>query len=100
MKFLLDSTVAIALMRREQAMQQRIRAHAPGEAAMSSVVAHELFFGAYRSSRTQANLSYIEDLQLPVLDFNWEDARRSGELRAQLAAAGTPIGPYDTLIAG
>ncbi|MDX2257997.1 MAG: type II toxin-antitoxin system VapC family toxin, partial [Hyphomicrobiaceae bacterium] len=28
------------------------------------------------------------------------DAKHAGELRAQLAAAGTPIGPYDILIAG
>lgn len=35
-----------------------------------------------------------------VLDFDREDARQAGELGAQLAAAGTPIGPYDLMIAG
>ena len=29
-----------------------------------------------------------------------EDARIAGEIRADLAARGTPIGPYDILIAG
>jgi tRNA(fMet)-specific endonuclease VapC len=35
-----------------------------------------------------------------VLEFDGEDARRAGEVRAFLAAKGTPIGPYDVLIAG
>jgi tRNA(fMet)-specific endonuclease VapC len=34
-----------------------------------------------------------------VLNFDAEDARESGDIRAALARAGTPIGPYDVLIA-
>jgi tRNA(fMet)-specific endonuclease VapC len=32
--------------------------------------------------------------------FSPEDARCSADVRAQLAMQGTPIGPYDVLIAG
>ena len=35
-----------------------------------------------------------------VLKFDKEDARQAGAIRAVLASKGTPIGPYDTLIAG
>ena len=35
-----------------------------------------------------------------MLDFDREDARQAGELRARWAAAGTPISAYDVLIAG
>ncbi|MFJ1260290.1 PIN domain-containing protein [Cupriavidus sp. CuC1] len=35
-----------------------------------------------------------------MLDFDREDARHAGELRAALAAVGTPTGPYDVLTAG
>jgi tRNA(fMet)-specific endonuclease VapC len=35
-----------------------------------------------------------------VLPLDLEDARHAGELRARLAARGTPIGAYDILIAG
>ena len=35
-----------------------------------------------------------------MIDFTVADARKAGEIRAVLAAAGTPIGPYDVLIAG
>jgi hypothetical protein len=31
--------------------------------------------------------------------FDLEDAREAGEIRAELEAKGTPIGPYDTRIA-
>jgi len=42
----------------------------------------------------------IDRLFFEILDFDPEDARHAGEVRAQLALAGTPIGPYDVLIAG
>ncbi len=37
---------------------------------------------------------------LTVVDFTSDDARMAGAIRADLARAGTPIGPYDVLIAG
>jgi tRNA(fMet)-specific endonuclease VapC len=35
-----------------------------------------------------------------LLDFDDEDARAAGQVRATLEKAGTPIGAYDLLIAG
>jgi tRNA(fMet)-specific endonuclease VapC len=78
----------------------RLRQHQPRDFAMPSIVAHELYFGAYKSRHAADNLRRVEALQFEVLDFDPEDARRAGEVRAQLALAGTPIGPYDVLIAG
>jgi tRNA(fMet)-specific endonuclease VapC len=42
----------------------------------------------------------VDRLQFEVLDFDKEDSRQAGETRAALAVKGTPIGPYDVLIAG
>ena len=39
-------------------------------------------------------------MSFQLVNFDNEDARCAGEIRATLAARGTPIGPYDTLIAG
>ena len=61
---------------------------------------HELYSGAYKSQRKQENLRRIERLRFGVLDFDREDARHAGEVRAALGAAGTIIGPCDVLIAG
>jgi tRNA(fMet)-specific endonuclease VapC len=63
-------------------------------------VAHELFYGAFKSRRRFENLALIDALEFVVLEFDREDARRSGEIRALLSAKGMPIGPYDVLIAG
>jgi tRNA(fMet)-specific endonuclease VapC len=68
--------------------------------AISAVVAHELFYGAFGSRRAAQNLALIDALQFSVLELDKEDARQAGAIRALLAAKGTPIGPYDVLIAG
>jgi tRNA(fMet)-specific endonuclease VapC len=68
--------------------------------AIPAIVAHELFYGASKSRRAARNLALIEALQFAVLEFDKEDARRAGAIRALLASKGTPIGPHDVLIAG
>ncbi|RQS21605.1 type II toxin-antitoxin system VapC family toxin [Burkholderia sp. Bp8992] len=57
-------------------------------------------YGAYKSQRAAANVARVEALQFEVVTFDVEDAQHAGEIRAYLTAAGTPIGPYDALIAG
>lgn len=100
MKYLLDSNALIALLKAHPGFLSRIRQHAPQDFAIPAIIAHELFYGAYKGQRTAENLARIEALKFEVLEFDREDARQAGELRAHLAAAGTPIGPYDVLIAG
>ncbi|MCP3023818.1 type II toxin-antitoxin system VapC family toxin [Cupriavidus basilensis] len=100
MKFLLDSNAVIALLRGHAGFLNRLRQHQPQDFGIPAIVAHELFYGAFKSQRATENLARVEGLQFEVLDFDREDARHAGELRAALATAGTPIGPYDVLIAG
>ncbi|QYY34012.1 type II toxin-antitoxin system VapC family toxin (plasmid) [Cupriavidus pinatubonensis] len=100
MKYLLDANAVIAMLKGERIMLERLRAHLPTDFGLPSIVAHELYYGAYKSQRAVANLARIEALQFEVVPFDAEDAQHAGEIRAQLAAAGTPIGPYDVLIAG
>lgn len=100
MKYLLDTNAVIAMLKGEPSMLARLRTYLPSDFGLPSIVTHELFYGAYRSQRTAANLARIEALQFEVVEFDAEDAQHAGEIRAQLAAAGTPIGPYDVLIAG
>lgn len=100
---LLDTNAVISLVaRRPDALLQRVEASEPGSLAVSSVVAHELYFGAYKSEKVAFNLETLRLVftDLAILDFDREDARVAGEIRADLKRRGTPIGPYDTLIAG
>ena len=100
MAWLLDSNAVIALMAHVPAVEQRVVAAAPGELLLSSIVAFELTFGAYNSRRVDENPDRLDDLAFPVIDFDADDARCAGEIRAALRQLGTPIGPYDVLIAG
>lgn len=101
--WLLDANAVIMLVsRRSEALLERVEAADPGSLAVSSIVAHELYYGAYRSQRVDFNLETLRLLftDLPVLELDREDARVAGDIRADLARRGMPIGPYDVLIAG
>lgn len=101
MRYLLDTNVVIAILNRtEGKVFVNTLKHRSEDVATSSIVMHELFFGAYKSARQARNLSVVEALRLMVLDFDSEDAREAGKVRAHLAQRGRPIGPYDVLIAG
>ena len=100
MRFLLDSNALIALLKGHEGFLKRLREYQPQDFGIPAVVVHELYYGAYKGLRTAENLARVAGLQFEVVDFDREDARAAGELRARLAAAGTPIGPYDVLIAG
>jgi tRNA(fMet)-specific endonuclease VapC len=101
MRFLLDTNAVIALLNDATSrLAQRARREPPGDIALSAIVTHELFYGAFKSRRAQHNVALVDALQFAVIEFDTEDARKSGEIRAVLAGSGTPIGPYDVLIAG
>src|SRR6516165_752930 len=100
MRYLLDANVVIALLKdTTSATARRVRRERIGDIAISAVVSHELFYGAFKSRRRIQNVAVIDALQFVVLEFDKEDARQAGEIRA-LLAKGTPIGPNDVLIAG
>jgi tRNA(fMet)-specific endonuclease VapC len=101
MPYLLDTNAVIATLNDPASKTaRRLRLERPSDVAVSSIVAHELFYGAFRSRRTAHNVGLIDALRFGVVEFDREDARQAGQIRAALAAAGTPIGPYDVLIAG
>ncbi|NLS18321.1 type II toxin-antitoxin system VapC family toxin [Rhizobium sp. P40RR-XXII] len=100
MKYLLDSNAVIALMKGHPGFVSELRRHKPQDFAIPAIVAHELFYGAYKGQRVAENLARVDGLQFETLDFDREDARIAGEIRASLASLGTPIGAYDVLIAG
>ncbi len=63
----------------------------------------ELWYGVAKSNQGQENIERLRVLlsgDLELLDFDDEDARTAGQVRAGLEKAGTPIGAHDLLIAG
>jgi tRNA(fMet)-specific endonuclease VapC len=98
-RFLFDTNAVMIMLNCNHAFNERVRSYRPDEFGLSAIVAHELYFGAFRSRRRTENLDRVDRLQFEVIDFSRDDARLAGSLRADLAATGTPIGPYDVLIA-
>ena len=102
----LDTNAAIALLERVGSpVHARLKsALRSGETVVvSSVVVFELANGAARSGRPDANARRIGEFlagEIPVLSLDADDAVEAGRIRADLRRAGTPIGPYDILIAG
>lgn len=73
-----------------------------GALAVSSIVIFEMRYGIAKSARVRQNaarLALFFRSPIAVLDFDAADAEEAGEIRAALERAGTPIGPYDILIA-
>jgi tRNA(fMet)-specific endonuclease VapC len=101
MRYLLDTNAVIAMLR-DPASRPALRARQErvGDVAISAIVAHELFYGAFKSRRATHNVALVDAFQFQVVEFDREDARQAGEIRAFLAARGPAIGPYDVLIAG
>jgi tRNA(fMet)-specific endonuclease VapC len=101
MRFLLDTNAVIAVLNDAAgSVSVRLRLEEPADIAVSSVVMHELYFGAYKSARLERNLALVDALRFEVLPLEREDARHAGEIRAGLATLGIPTGAYDVLIAG
>ncbi len=100
--FLLDTNICIHLLNQADA---RVRSHfekrSPMEIALCSVVKAELWFGAWRSTRADANLQRLRTFFAPLHSLPFDDrcAEHYGSIRADLAARGCPIGPNDLLIA-
>lgn len=102
LKYMLDTDIAIyTLNNKPDKVRTRFKKHY-GQICLSSITLMELIYGAEKSSNPEKNLSIIEGFaaRLEVLPYNSEAAAHSGQLRAELAKIGKPIGPYDQMIAG
>jgi tRNA(fMet)-specific endonuclease VapC len=101
-KIALDTNVCIAVLNNSSApARARVSQFTATEVAISSIVLFELYFGAHKSRRAEANLRVLKSFvsRVTVLDFSQEDAAEAGRLRAYLQSLGQPIGPFDVLIA-
>jgi len=104
--YLFDTNAIVALLRNNPvSVRERYReAEAADDyLALSSVVLFELWYGVAKSTQVQENTERLRVLLsggLDLLEFDDEDARAAGAVRATLERKGTPIGAYDVLIAG
>jgi tRNA(fMet)-specific endonuclease VapC len=101
-KFMLDTNICIfTIKNKPQIVREAFNRH-DGQLCISAVTLMELIYGAEKSATPEKNLAVIEGLaaRLEVWSFDNEAAAHTGMIRSELAKAGTPIGPYDQMIAG
>ncbi len=102
LKYLLDTNIVVYVIKnRPQNARERFTRH-QGQVGISSVTLMELVYGAEKSAQPERNLRDIEGLtaRLDVLPYDDDAAIHTGQIRAELARRGTPVGPYDQMIAG
>jgi tRNA(fMet)-specific endonuclease VapC len=101
----LDTNIIIAVInQRAAAVRQRLMTtlHEGTIVGIPTVVLYELWYGIKKSARAQPNTDALDNflaLDVTPWPFEAEDAEEAGDVRAALERLGTPIGPYDVLIA-
>ncbi|MGU9851427.1 type II toxin-antitoxin system tRNA(fMet)-specific endonuclease VapC [Pseudomonas koreensis] len=101
-KYMLDTNICIfTIKNKPQIVRESFNRHS-GQLCISAITLMELIYGAEKSAAPERNLSVVEGFvaRLEVLAFDNDAAAQAGMIRSELAKAGTPIGPYDQMIAG
>lgn len=102
MKYLLDTNTCIRYLNGSSpSVFQRLNELPETDIAVCSVVKFELCYGALRSEYVEKTLAKQAEFlnHYPSLPFDDAAQVTAAQIRADLARAGTPIGPYDLLIA-
>ena len=103
MTYLLDTNACVSHLRSagRLGVSRRLASVAPSDVALSAVTKAELIFGAMVSRDVARNLAEVDLFCGRFASYPFDDgaARLYAEIRAVLARAGTPTGPYDTMIA-
>jgi len=100
---ILDSNTISYYFRGDPQVVPRLQALRPAELGVPAIVEYELRYGLQRlpSAAAVPRLAALAQLLQPMqlLPFDSECAAHAARIRVTLEAAGTPIGPHDTLIA-
>ena len=101
----LDTNIVISILNgRDPSLRHRLEEQLRGgiKVGMPVVALFEMRFGIAKSNRRERSERLLQrflDLGIDILPFDAEDAAHAGDIRAHLESKGTPIRPYDYLIA-
>ena len=102
MRFMLDTNICIDLIRhRSLKIVRHLQRINPGDVCVSAITLSELEYGVAKSAMPDRNRLALAEFMTPVAVLPYGDAIAPvyGKIRASLESKGTPIGPFDTLIA-
>jgi len=100
--FLLDTNTVIYFFKGLGNVAEKILQRPPRSIALSYVVIYELRLGIAKSTAPEKRRAQLQALMnsVTLLPFADAEAQCSAMIRAELEKCGTPIGAYDTMIAG
>ena len=101
LRYMLDTNIVIYVIKRRPLAALEHFNHHAGHLCISAITYAELLHGVEKSTRSEHNLSQVEDFvsRLDVLDYDAKAASHYGDIRASLERKGTPIGVNDIHIA-
>jgi tRNA(fMet)-specific endonuclease VapC len=99
----LDTSVLVALIRKDEIAMNELRAEAERGSTVSTTMINlcELYAGAYGSKALQKELQRVQDLlsHMTILDLDVGSTKRYGELANDDSLKREQIGDFDLIIA-
>ncbi|MEM6644123.1 MAG: PIN domain-containing protein [Bacteroidota bacterium] len=100
MAYLLDTCVIIDIVKGNTNTIQALKGKSPDLIFISTITEFELRYGIVQASKSKSKIIVEAMLsEVNILNFKSQDATKAAEIRNHLRSLGTPIGPYDFLIA-
>jgi len=101
LKYLLDTNIAIYVIKRRPVEVMGVFNQNAGRMALSAITLSELYHGAEKSARVAQNLAAVEEFAslLQVLPYTAKASLHYGAIRTALEKTGRPIGVNDLHIA-
>lgn len=100
--YLLDTCAVSDFIRGDLETLRKIKKTSPEDLFLSTISYMEIEYGLQKNSQKAHSIqAVLRDFlgTIHLLKFGIEEARYAGLIRADLLKNGTPIGPYDILIA-
>jgi tRNA(fMet)-specific endonuclease VapC len=100
-RYLLDTDIIIYWMKGNRSISNKIVSEGFSNIASADISKAELYYGAYKSQRTEANLAAIKNLseRINFVPFNEPAQSVFGMLKADLEKKGTRLDDVNLMIA-
>lgn len=99
--WVLDTNTLIYFFKGQGRVSDTLLSHTPGDIGLPAIVLYELQVGIAKSTSPRKRREQLKALAeaTQVLPFGAGEAEAAARIRVSLEKKGTPIGPYDLLIA-
>ena len=99
--YLLDTDTIIYNLKGHDAVAKNLREHIHDPIKISVVTLMELYYGAYKSQKKEANLAKVRSLEnsLEIVPLDRESAEVFGIYKSKLEKGGTPLDDFDLILA-